>query len=93
MERRHTPGPWRWTDDGNGNKYGRNRLEPCVVSGTVEGMIDVDDDDAALIAASPELLEALKLLYAHLFGPKPSQSLSEIDDLCRAAIAKAEGRA
>lgn len=47
----HTPGPWKWA---------RSGLEPCVIRGTVEGEISVDDEDAALIAAAPELLAALE---------------------------------
>jgi len=58
-EPKHTPGPWSWDDDGNGNKWGRRFLNPAVIHSTVEGMINVDDEDARLIAAAPDLLDAL----------------------------------
>lgn len=48
--------------------------------------------NANLIAAAPELLEALKLLHGELFGPKPDERRDVIDGMCRRAIAKAEGR-
>lgn len=85
----YTPGPWVWSDDGCGNGWGRDGLEPCVVTGTVEGMISVDDADARLIAAAPDLLEVLEgLLDATAYdhgGPV---------DLCKKAeaiIAKVKG--
>lgn len=60
-------------------------------------IVQADESDEAadrieqLEAQSAELLEALELLHTHLFGPQPKQSRAEIDDLCRAAIAKAKG--
>lgn len=55
---------------------------------------NVDEQDARLIAAAPELLEALKglLLWAQIpdDGSKTAVALKRE---CEAAIAKAEGRA
>lgn len=42
--------------------------------------------------AHTPMLEALKLLHAHIFGPTTAKSRGEIDNMCRAAISKAEGR-
>lgn len=42
--------------------------------------------------AAPDLLDALKLLHAHIFGPTGAAQRQEIDEKCRAAIEKAEGR-
>ena len=82
----HTPGPWHWSDDGEGNKWGRDGLEPDVISGTVEGLVSVDDADARLIAAAPFLLETLEYI-----------GRSTVDDtaahLARNAIATAKGEA
>ena len=79
---KHTPGPWEWSDDGNGNCWGRAGLKPCVLSATVHGLVYVDDADARLIAAAPDLLEALREM----------ERLHGATALSRAAIAKAEGR-
>lgn len=64
---RHTPGPWNWSDD-ECTRWGRKELSPCVITGTVEGLIDISDEDARLISAAPELLEALKkMLDEHYY--------------------------
>lgn len=82
----HTPGPWRFYDDSNGVT---NRIEIVAVGKTVARIyhsVQTEDlPNARLIAAAPELLEALK-------------ALSEADETdyivwirARAAIDKAEG--
>ncbi len=53
---------------------------------------DIDHPDARLIAAAPELLEALKTLYAEEHRDDDDPILNEARNRARAAIAKAEGR-
>lgn len=57
----HTPGPWQWRD---GNLWGREDAAHDVgwtvltVRGTSEQLdpVEPEDEDAAVIAAAPELL-------------------------------------
>ena len=65
MTTQHTPGPWHWADD-KGYKWGRRGLEPNVMCGTVEGLIDVDAANALLMAASPDLLAALDKILGEI---------------------------
>jgi len=98
MTAQHTPGPWHWADD-KGYKWGRRGLEPNVMCGTVEGLIDVDAADALLMAASPDLLAALQAVW-EFFEPVYVSAMAEdtertaqdeLMDTVRAAIAKATG--
>lgn len=63
MTTKHTPGPWRY-------EPGRDGRPPYVIRGTEGGFVvvgmtaDRQEADARLIAAAPELLEALSVLYA-----------------------------
>ena len=94
MNTQHTPGPWHWADD-KGYKWGRRGLEPNVMCGTVEGLIDVDAADALLMAASPDLLAELKdalRVLENVWPPKTrSSGIQRQLDAMRAAIAKATG--
>jgi hypothetical protein len=96
----HTPGPWMITDidrvyNGEIIKSGSNWI--AVVSDF--NRFDRDDErmaNAALIAAAPELLEALMKFIAAWERPGSIESDDSIDDLestynaARAAIAKVE---
>jgi hypothetical protein len=92
MSAKHTPGPW-----------GVEKYEPSCLTmgGQALGHVAPDtasseerEVNARLIAAAPELLEALKSLLAH----HRVQSLPSTDTLtprieaARAAIARAEGK-
>lgn len=83
----HTPGPWTvtvadtindapayWLINGNG--------------GTVGDVQSINPSDAALIAAAPDLLAALKQVADYWAG---GDVPAEIDAAMRAAIAKATG--
>jgi hypothetical protein len=73
----HTPGPWRYEDDELG-------FEVISYSGTICQIESCDEkDDARLIAAAPEMLEALKRVAE-------SNPSIELFDLCSAVIRKAE---
>lgn len=98
---KHTPGPWKYSADfsENGDRYtdfsiyagDMNVIGACGSCGlpTI-----CSEANARLIAAAPELLEALSSLTAVL-GLKPKelslQALQEAYDIARAAIAKAQG--
>ena len=93
MTTQHTPGPWHWADD-KGYKWGRRGLEPNVMCGTVEGLIDVDAADALLMAASPDLLAALIAFddaFSHYCEGDPDSDEVSALYQARAAIAKATG--
>ena len=95
MTTQHTPGPWRWSDD-KGYKWGRRGLEPNVMCGTVEGLIDVDAADALLMAASPDLLAALIAFddaFSHYCEGDPDSDEVSALYQAREAIAKATGAA
>jgi hypothetical protein len=87
----HTKGPWNINKDCS-EKSGR----PCVHSeifhiAEMLWMSDETEDNARLIAAAPELLEACKTALANMENlPWEHQSPSTMD-LLHAAIAKAEG--
>lgn len=86
-----TPGPWRL----------RNRLTSIDVDIPAEGPYDTITDiqdihDARLIAAAPELLEALQLLMAEQTGGNKSCGHNGFTCMCpydkaHAAITKALG--
>ncbi len=98
----HTPGPWRWLGPSLIGDHGRR---PAILCGGQAGVvtrgedgrlrpIEGDDPNARLIAAAPDLLEALKETY---HGSVERDDHIEISKegfglLC-SAIAKAEGSA
>ena len=98
----HTPGPWSWRDDINSGEW---NLSPGVLitpdtDGTPGGD-KIDQANARLIAAAPELLEALEAIkdkmHAAPVSCHPDDMDAQLDfqqhiaDVCRAAIAKATG--
>ena len=96
---KHTPGPWVAVDDildpddeGNARSFvrpvhseGWQIAQTCGPNGS---------DNARLIAASPDLLKALKALSGAVFAPNAdgAPSLTLAAELSVAALAKAEGR-
>lgn len=104
---RHTPGPWVVTTCDEGDAEGWVEIQqdgafhPCPDDicrvhrrGPAGGAHDdgLDDGDARLIAAAPDLLAALKALVCAVDG---GEECIEDERLaaCRAAIARAEGLA
>ena len=87
----HTPGQWNTAFDDNSNPYG------CVYTEKTNIALLVHKDDAALIAAAPELLEILKAVIKNrsdCFIPDndgPSE-LYNWSERATQLIAKAEGR-
>jgi hypothetical protein len=101
----HTPGPWsvgKYDDTlGYDCMTGGISVGPVVLDGADYGQKrcgDIEPDalarmqaDARLIAASPDLLDALKLCYEHCALYHPSVKANNVGEAVRAAIAKAEG--
>ena len=90
MSTQHTPGPWKFYDDSNDGKT--NRIEIVAIGKTVARIyhsVPAEDlPNARLIAAAPDLLEALKdaLCVLECCGKDyPAASKAQ------AAIAKATG--
>ena len=81
-EARHTPGPWEVREHEGLFAFAWERGF-VIESDSVEQ----DRADARLIAAAPELLAALKAVYATLYDNQ-----CEIGLQAAAAIAKAEGK-
>lgn len=105
---KHTKGPWHYntdTVDIDNKSIGVHRPgEPCkrifvTHDGTRTG-IKQSSADAKLIAAAPEMLEALSIIINNLYAMQPEFS-SELDkasykackDAAHAAINKAKGGA
>lgn len=97
---KHTPGPWRQFEH-NGNVMvcaGPSHLATVAIGGAMDE--SSDRANARLIAAAPELLDALRTIleYAECYddaGPRAagwqSAELRADIEAARAAIAKAEG--
>jgi len=90
----HTPGPWRWS-----TYHGGVTTATVSRDGCVSAIADIPahhggvsrEANARLIAAAPDLLNALHLLAAHTH-PRTLDDHAAIN-IARAAIAKAEGGA
>lgn len=96
---KHTPGKW-FADHWDGDKSKDIAIQSDRLDGvTLIGEVDSDKiADAKLIAAAPEMLEALKavrlafdlLIHDKLWNLR--FSMNDINAMVTAAIAKAEGR-
>jgi hypothetical protein len=98
-EAKHTPGPWYWSDnyptlDGRSNwsLIGADGYGVLCCDGVENSPQGLNDNkNADLIAAAPELLEALKHAVGWADGDDAIRRLDV--DLMRAAITKATGAA
>ena len=96
---KHTPGPWYVEQDGDAWKINSDECGIALVHDPIAIELDRADEieaNARLIAAAPELLEALDELTTLLLpdNPKPKGGLCETCrrlafETVRAAIAKA----
>jgi hypothetical protein len=96
-----TPGPWVWRwksgslhQVGTDRPFGATVLAPSYeYDRGVEN--EVSEADAALIAAAPDLLKAVRGAYHALktyqYGNASTELAEEIANFCAAAIAKATG--
>lgn len=99
-EAKYTPGPWKAVSDVK--NAGCLLVNPAVESklGTPICRIDLYSDakndqrqaNASLIAAAPELLEALQSVLAWCHSPTDTRTTSDIEDIVVSAIAKARGQ-
>jgi len=98
----HTPGPWRlnlsWDAEAVITTDVGEPVLQQVAPDAMRGGVDALDEDLQLMAAAPDLLEALKQLVAAasqlpLLPPFGLPMIPpEVLDAARAAIAHAEGR-
>jgi hypothetical protein len=99
----HTPGPWRFSREGDEPYWHVDMPGPCGVRyGFCNAMVYTTEADARLIAAAPELLAACNKLVATLEGAWAERELAAPKSVqcqlgtevrhAKAAIAKAEGR-
>lgn len=98
MRTKHTPGPWiqvgHWVEHPNEAVADICTCDPDAIG---QGHLQRKDSEivanARLIAAAPEMLEALQAIYHE--RPRGYQYVSEysltIEDIARKAIAKATG--
>lgn len=113
MSSKHTPGPWKWSGEYTHpcgkpawTLLGRHGLYGILTCDQGSAPQDLNDEaNARLIAAAPDLLEALeRIARPHDCGCVPctgqcrSQialeiAVEEMQELARAAIAKATGEA
>lgn len=102
---KHTPGPWQQFDDGGainerhtyGPEYadcawgpdgpGHSLIADCSPHG--QRATEETIANARLIAAAPELLDALEAAADYLYNPFEPDNQSPIYERIRAAIAKA----
>lgn len=93
MSARHTPGPWRVCDGFVEDAKGRS-----IVGAMPPSRSDEENDaNAQLMAAAPELYDALRMLLGVVgnlapFRPDVAEGALAIADIARAALDKAEGK-
>ena len=95
----HTPGPWildtpeliHASAPGNGRPYYHHSILSTSGQARIAEVFG-NEDNAGLIAAAPELLEALRLLASAVEQFAPNGTEWPELTTARAAIAKAEGR-
>lgn len=90
MSKQHTPGPWRVTHIGT-HASPNNHVHTFEVytDPTNEHDNAIGSANARLIAAAPELLEALKELHVLLDEHEPNWYLKLHDNHAKTAIKKA----
>ena len=86
MSTQHTPGPWQYKRT-SGFDYGSTAYWVPGICTNID-----TEANARLIAAAPELLEALKAVLDNPYR-EGTASHERVKDIARAAIAKATGGA
>jgi hypothetical protein len=94
MTTQHTPGPWRYFISANkttGQRWSNVTGDGLQIAGAVPS-----ESDARLIAAAPELLDALKLLFEDwvtLVGDdcEDNEDVRRIWQACQDALTKVTG--
>lgn len=94
----YTPGPW-WHDPYWNLIYDNAKCEIAAVRAAIQAgekraRLDTARANARLIAAAPELVEALRgILGICEVSPTGEYFKADIARICQTAIAKAEGKA
>jgi hypothetical protein len=96
---KHTPGPWVARHDGNGGNFwlkapnGKYIISGCGCCDSPYLPSDNPDADARLIAAAPELLEALEKMRSVFLDMDGTHGWAEqaATEAADAAIRKAKG--
>ena len=97
MTTKHTPGPWKWMgifelyqvkSICDGGPFGESVISVC--HDDRGEYIEATDANRTLIAAAPDLLEALEAAHGYLVMMGTDHA-DHIRGVCRAAIAKATG--
>ena len=91
MADKHTRGPWRIFRDGASNDTAYVRTEAEFGAGEIAVLYSQPNEaDALLIAAAPELLEALEFVEAFFTkledGTEPDDPLRKLREKCHAPI-------
>ena len=81
---KHTPGPWYWDSEGLGN-------ESLIVFGRGFPAEMTSDANKALIAAAPDLLEALQAMLSKAYKQNWKDQYPDELSKAQAAISKALG--
>lgn len=91
MSTTHTPGPWHIGQDNQGNHtIIQSRLKFVIGRAFFANSIEENEANAKLIAAAPELLEALKELHAAAWNKGFSAKLDTELKNANAVIHKAQ---
>lgn len=88
-ETKHKPGPWRASVESS-DDFG-HCLNVRSASSRIASVVSNKDADARLIAAAPDLLEALKAIASGLTNGQIERG-ETFQSIARAAIAKARVR-
>ena len=87
----HTPGPWVVKYDKKGLPYIGVKSDPWTYNGTIAS-VDTSEKDARLIAAAPEMLDALKNVKRALGMPVSLEAIRLlVDEAIHEAEDKVEG--
>ena len=89
----HTPGPWIYDKETGEVFTDEKYVQPRVAQVDLDNVTDIEQGhaDGCLIAAAPDLLEALEVAYAELENHKGVPGVAVLPCI-EAAIAKARGQ-
>jgi gentisate 1,2-dioxygenase len=87
---KHTPGPWKIVDAWNDHMVEGQNGEEIIWQDGPHGTPTINEANARLIAAAPDLLEALENLADYVDERAGDNECRPIEN-ARAAIAKAKG--
>ena len=94
---KHTPGPWKIDDSWYDYTVVGPNGEEIIFQDGPHGTPTLKQVDARLIAAAPDMLEALERVLENSMDPKSVEEFggycldSETSEIARSAIAKAKG--